>query len=251
VKPWITYDGDADALYVYLSEEQVAQTVAESNNRFVDLDAAGRIVGIEVLDVSSGFELTDLAERYGVENELRLVEPSLPAPVLPPLRVVDDQLEQASIGVAEVDARAGAATAAPLDRTLLDLDAVPAKVLERPVYRARPDEAEVAVSRADAIARDRVRVGAGPVHVELLVVETVGVAPEAELNQLRAEHVPVEGVRALPVGDGDHAVVEPDALHAAQRSSGPKQTNSAPSTSAVSSPRSIRATIESMTCGPT
>ena len=78
MKPWITYDSDADALYVYLSEEQVAQTVAGSNNRFVDLDEAGGIVGIEVLDVSSGFELTDLAERYGVENELWLVEPSLP-----------------------------------------------------------------------------------------------------------------------------------------------------------------------------
>jgi len=43
---------------------------------------------------------------------------------------------------------------------------------------------------------------------QLLLAEPVRVAPVLQLDQLGAEDVAVERVRAVPVGDGDHAVVE-------------------------------------------
>ena len=43
---------------------------------------------------------------------------------------------------------------------------------------------------------------------EPLAADRVGEAPGAERYYLGAEHVRVEGVRPLPVGDGDHHVVE-------------------------------------------
>jgi hypothetical protein len=43
--------------------------------------------------------------------------------------------------------------------------------------------------------------------VELPVAETVGVADRA-LDQFRAQHLGVEGVRALPVGDVNDAMIE-------------------------------------------
>src|SRR5204862_8112287 len=49
---------------------------------------------------------------------------------------------------------------------------------------------------------------ARPVDVELLRAEPVCEAARVELDELGAQDVAVEGVRALPVGDGDHDVVE-------------------------------------------
>jgi len=46
------------------------------------------------------------------------------------------------------------------------------------------------------------------VDVELLRAEAVGEPSLVQLEELGAEHVAVEAVRPLPVGDGDHDVVE-------------------------------------------
>src|SRR5215218_3794696 len=73
-----------------------------------------------------------------------------------------------------------------------------------------PDEAQVAVSGADGIAGDDRRLHAGPVHVQLLVAEAIGVAAGA-FDDLGAEDIAVERVRTLPIGDRDHDVVEPHA----------------------------------------
>ena len=73
---------------------------------------------------------------------------------------------------------------------------------------AGPDEAEIAVPRPHAPARNRVRLRARPVDVQLLHAEPVRVAALVELDELGAQNVAVEGVRALPVGDGDDDVVE-------------------------------------------
>ncbi len=77
-KPWVSYDSRADALTVVFAAAVAARTVEVDDGRQVDLDANGRVVAIEVLGVSAGFALNDLAERYGIEDELRAVEPSLP-----------------------------------------------------------------------------------------------------------------------------------------------------------------------------
>ena len=76
--------------------------------------------------------------------------------------------------------------------------------------RASPDEAQVGIPRTHPLPRDRERHGARAVDVQLLRAESVREAALVELDELGAEDVAVEGVRALPLGDGDDDVVERD-----------------------------------------
>ena len=124
------------------------------------------------------------------------------------LSLVRDQLEQAAVRVTEVDALPATESALPLDRAFLDNDAVRREMLNRPCDRAGPAEAEIRVPRPHRVGRARVRCRARPVDVELLVAEPVRIATLLQLEHLGTEHVAVEAVRPLPVGDGDHAVVE-------------------------------------------
>jgi len=48
----ITYDPEADALYIWLREVKLADSVDIEPGVTVDLDAHGHIAGIEVLDAS-------------------------------------------------------------------------------------------------------------------------------------------------------------------------------------------------------
>ena len=75
--------------------------------------------------------------------------------------------------------------------------------------RAVPDEAEVGVARADRVGGARVGVDPRTVHVELLGAEPVRITGLA-LDDLGAEHVAIERVRAHPVADGDDGVIEAD-----------------------------------------
>ncbi|MSS75129.1 DUF2283 domain-containing protein [Candidatus Pacearchaeota archaeon] len=47
----ITFDKEADAAYIYVTEksQRVAKTVSLSNTFNIDLDADGRAIGIEIL----------------------------------------------------------------------------------------------------------------------------------------------------------------------------------------------------------
>ena len=77
------------------------------------------------------------------------------------------------------------------------------------IDRAGPDEADVAVARLDGEPPDKAAdVDSGPVHVQLRVTDAVGKAAPADIEDLGADDVTVEGVRRVPVGDGDHAMVE-------------------------------------------
>lgn len=49
--PAVTYDRQTQALYVRLSRAPVASTDRIADTVLLDLDAAGQLVGIEVLDV--------------------------------------------------------------------------------------------------------------------------------------------------------------------------------------------------------
>ena len=49
----ITYDSEADALYIYFREGKVARTREAAGGIQVDEDAGGRVVGIEILDYST------------------------------------------------------------------------------------------------------------------------------------------------------------------------------------------------------
>src|SRR5215204_212656 len=98
-----------------------------------------------------------------------------------------------------------------LARSLLDPHAMALEVLHRLLDRSLPDEAEVRVAGTDRVSgKGRGRV-AGAVHVQLLIAEAVVAAGSARArDQLGAEDGAGEGVGAVPVGDRDHAVVEPN-----------------------------------------
>jgi uncharacterized protein YuzE len=60
----ITYDTEVDALTLVVSRESVERTVDVREGRYIDLDADGNVVAIEILDASHGFELRDLMDEY-------------------------------------------------------------------------------------------------------------------------------------------------------------------------------------------
>src|SRR5690349_2517189 len=86
---------------------------------------------------------------------------------------VRDELEQRAVRVAEVDTRPAPARAPARDRADLDFHAVLAEMVHGAVDRPLPLEAQVAVAWPDAVARDRMRVEAGAVHVQLVLAEAV------------------------------------------------------------------------------
>lgn len=48
----ISFDGKADALYIQFQEGTVARTRKMQDGILIDIDDAGRLFGIEILDVS-------------------------------------------------------------------------------------------------------------------------------------------------------------------------------------------------------
>ncbi|MGC4105211.1 MAG: DUF2283 domain-containing protein [Thermomicrobiales bacterium] len=51
--PTVTYDREADALYIRFSTHPIEDTVALSDSVYIDVDADGEAVGFEVLYVST------------------------------------------------------------------------------------------------------------------------------------------------------------------------------------------------------
>ena len=51
-KPRITYDKQADAMYVYLREAKIAHTKVLSEHVLIDIDKNNIPVGVEILDTS-------------------------------------------------------------------------------------------------------------------------------------------------------------------------------------------------------
>lgn len=48
----ITYDKEADAMYVYLSNAKSARTKVLSEHILIDFDSKDRLIGVEILDAS-------------------------------------------------------------------------------------------------------------------------------------------------------------------------------------------------------
>ena len=65
----IEYDQEADALYIYLREVEVADNLDVEEGVTVDLDADGHIVGIEILDASTRLSSEELG-KIAIENLL-------------------------------------------------------------------------------------------------------------------------------------------------------------------------------------
>lgn len=57
--PTLTYDREANALYIRFSSNIIAETVAVSDSVYIDVDAAGDPVGFEILHAASA-DLEDI-----------------------------------------------------------------------------------------------------------------------------------------------------------------------------------------------
>ena len=64
----VTYDADADVLYVRLNEGQSARQSRLGDLRIIDFDADGTILGVEFVDASGGADLRDLPFAQKVEQ---------------------------------------------------------------------------------------------------------------------------------------------------------------------------------------
>ena len=63
----IEYSKEADAIYVYFKEDYVAKSTEIEDGVVIDFDGKGQLIGIEVLDVSQRFSLSDIVN-VNIEN---------------------------------------------------------------------------------------------------------------------------------------------------------------------------------------
>ena len=63
----ITFDKEADAVYIELGSGEFASNKKIDNNTIIDLDKNGNILGIELLNVSKRIS-KDFLSRISVEN---------------------------------------------------------------------------------------------------------------------------------------------------------------------------------------
>ena len=63
----LEYDPQADAIYLRLKDVEIASTREVEDNLIVDLDAAGRMIGIELLFVSDYLAPEDI-DSFTVTN---------------------------------------------------------------------------------------------------------------------------------------------------------------------------------------
>jgi uncharacterized protein YuzE len=94
------YDSEADALYVHLHDGERQRAVEIDDSTYVDVDAAGRPVGIELLYPSLGLNLQEAARRYSLEAQLpgmiaAIVETG--APISPPTMTGGQHLASSAI----------------------------------------------------------------------------------------------------------------------------------------------------------
>jgi uncharacterized protein YuzE len=95
--PTVRYDPEADAFAVRLGDRPVARTVVVDDAHYVDLDADGNVVKIEVLTPKNP-QIESIAERFGIADQtpaiLVAIEEALPhslSVTSPSLLVVLDQ----------------------------------------------------------------------------------------------------------------------------------------------------------------
>ncbi|MFG3441580.1 DUF2283 domain-containing protein [Nonomuraea sp. NPDC047897] len=65
----LSYDLDADALYIYISDAPVTKTVEIDDETMVDLDSNGELVGIEVITIDRIWPLDEVLRRFRVSEE--------------------------------------------------------------------------------------------------------------------------------------------------------------------------------------
>jgi uncharacterized protein YuzE len=64
-----TYDLAANALYITVTDHEIARTAQIDTGTLVDVDAAGAIVGIEVLNFGRCWPVDEILERFDAAPE--------------------------------------------------------------------------------------------------------------------------------------------------------------------------------------
>jgi uncharacterized protein YuzE len=67
-RPYATHDPEADAIYVYLLDEKIVRTKSVDDLRNIDYSRDGAVVGVELLGVGGGIDLSDIPYRETVEK---------------------------------------------------------------------------------------------------------------------------------------------------------------------------------------
>jgi uncharacterized protein YuzE len=76
----VQYDPEADAIYVRLRESEGSiRTERVDERRMVDYNAGGDVVGVELLSVSRGVDLTGLPEASRIADAMRSFPHPAPA----------------------------------------------------------------------------------------------------------------------------------------------------------------------------
>ena len=70
----IEYDKEVDALYVRLQEKYVDRTVEIEEGLNLDFDESGKLIGLEVLDVTERYSLADI---FNISTENLILEKDL------------------------------------------------------------------------------------------------------------------------------------------------------------------------------
>lgn len=65
-----TYDLEADAVYLRLAKGKVARTIDLDDGTLVDLDKAGKPLGIEVISPARDWPIDEFARRFKPEPQL-------------------------------------------------------------------------------------------------------------------------------------------------------------------------------------
>lgn len=76
----VKLDSDAGAAYLRLGTSSVSRTVEFSEDIFVDLDAMGVVVGVELLDLTNSIPMDELASKFHIHSEsLRILSAAIDA----------------------------------------------------------------------------------------------------------------------------------------------------------------------------
>jgi len=70
----IEYDKEVDALYIRLQEKYVARTLEIEEGLNLDLDEEGKLIGLEVLDATERYTLSDI---FNISTENLILEEKL------------------------------------------------------------------------------------------------------------------------------------------------------------------------------
>ena len=70
----IEYDKEVDALYIRLQEKTVARTREIEEGLNLDLDEKGKLIGLEVLDATERYNLSDI---FNIATENLILEEKL------------------------------------------------------------------------------------------------------------------------------------------------------------------------------